>query len=304
MKIVGTVAAMRGVSAGARRDGKRIGFVPTMGALHAGHCSLLRIARQAADFVAASIFVNPAQFGPDEDYTRYPSDAARDLALCRGEGVDCLFMPAVAEMYAPDRSVAVAETALSAGLCGAFRPGHFRGVLTVVAKLFNIVQPDVAVFGQKDAQQARLVQRMVRDLDFPVRVVIAPTVREPDGLAMSSRNAYLGPAERKRAACLSRSLRLAAKLHAAGERDTAAILGRMRESIAKGEPPVTIEYVAAVDWETLAPVARVERPTLFALAVRVGPARLIDNALVGGVTPEGRPPCRPTIPCHGDTTED
>jgi pantoate--beta-alanine ligase len=185
-------------------------------------------------------------------------------------------------MYADDSSVVVDEDLLSHGLCGASRPGHFRGVLTVVAKLLNIVQPDVAVFGQKDAQQARLVQRMVRDLCFPVRVELGPTVRDPDGLAMSSRNAYLSDDERRRARCIYQALQLASELYAGGERNAASIMSRMGDLVRAGEPPVRIEYMVAVDWETLEPVERVEGKTLIALAVQVGPARLIDNIVLGG----------------------
>jgi pantoate--beta-alanine ligase len=244
--------------------------------------SLFRKAREAADVVAASLFVNPTQFGPGEDYERYPADAERDERLCRNEGVDLLFRPTVREMYAPGHSVYVEEGELASGLCGARRPGHFRGVLTVVAKLFHIVQPDVAVFGQKDAQQVRLVLRMVRDLDFPLRVEVAPTVREPDGLALSSRNVYLSPAERRRAVCLSEALRWAERLYAQGVRSTADIVREMRERIAGGDPPVDVEYIEAVDWETLKPVGHAAGETLIALAVRIGRTRLIDNAILRG----------------------
>jgi pantoate--beta-alanine ligase len=248
-----------------------------MGYLHEGHLSLFRAAREAADALVVSIFVNPTQFGPGEDYERYPVDAPRDERLCRQEGVEILFRPPVSEMYATDRSVYVEDSDLAGGLCGARRPGHFRGVLTVVAKLFNMVQPDVAVFGRKDAQQARLVQQMVRDLDFPVSLVISPTVREADGLAMSSRNAYLSPDERRRAVCLSEGLELARRLCAGGLTDTARLVRRVREHVLAGSPPVEIEYVEAVDWTTLKPVDRVGTDTLVALAVRIGRTRLIDN---------------------------
>jgi len=281
VKTIRSVAAMRDLCREARRSGKRIGFVPTMGFLHEGHLSLFRIARRESDLLAVSIFVNPAQFGPAEDLAGYPRDPERDGRLCEQEGVDLLFCPPVEEMYAGDSSVVVDEDPLSRGLCGASRPGHFRGVLTVVAKLLNIVQPDVAVFGQKDAQQARLVQRMVRDLSFPVRIEIGPIVREPDGLAMSSRNAYLSDQQRRRAACLHEALQLASRLYAEGERNAASIVSRMGDLVRAGDLPVRIDYMVAIDWETLEPVDRIEGKTLIALAVQVGPARLIDNILVG-----------------------
>jgi pantoate--beta-alanine ligase len=280
VRIVESVGEMRAACAAERRAGRRIGFVPTMGYLHEGHLSLFRRAREAADTLAVSIFVNPIQFGPGEDYERYPVDAARDEGLCRGEKVDLLFRPSAREMYAAGHSVYVDEGDLASGLCGAHRPGHFRGVLTVVAKLFHVVEPDVAVFGQKDAQQVRLIEKMVRDLDFAVRIEVAPTVREPDGLAMSSRNAYLSDVERRRAVCLWQALELAKRLYAGGTHDAAVLVARMREHLAQGSPPVRVEYVEAVDWETLKPVTRIERKTLLALAVRLGATRLIDNALL------------------------
>ena len=281
MKTVGSVVEMRALCDEARRAGKRLGFVPTMGFLHEGHISLLRIAKRETDVLVVSVFVNPTQFGPTEDLATYPSDPERDSRLCREERVDVLFCPPVEEMYADDSSVIVDEGAISRGLCGVSRPGHFSGVLTVVAKLFNIVQPDVAVFGQKDAQQVCVIQRMARDLFFPVRIEIGTTVREPDGLAMSSRNAYLSDEERRRACCIYEALQLAEKLYADGERNTAAIASRMGDLVRAGDPPVRIEYMAVVDWSTLEPVARIDGPTLVALAVQVGPARLIDNVILG-----------------------
>jgi pantoate--beta-alanine ligase len=279
LEVIRGAAAMQAWALQARRRGVRIGFVPTMGALHEGHLSLVRLARAESDIVVLSIFVNPLQFGPAEDLARYPRDFERDEALCRGAGVDVIFYPDPAEMYAPDHSAYVEETRLSLGLCGTARPGHFRGVTTVVAKLFNLVQSDVAVFGQKDAQQARVIARMVRDLSMPVRVVVGPIVREPDGLAMSSRNRYLGPAERRDALCLRRALDLAERLHREGQRDAHALRDALVAEIGK-TPAASIDYVEIVDGDTLAPVREVAGGTLVALAVRIGATRLIDNTLL------------------------
>jgi pantoate--beta-alanine ligase len=262
-----------------RKAGRTIGFVPTMGFLHEGHLSLVRLAREYADVVVVSIFVNPTQFGPNEDLDAYPRDFERDEALCREEGVDAVFYPSAEEMYSDNASVYVNDDQLTKTLCGAKRPGHFQGVLTVVAKLFNIVLPDVAVFGQKDAQQLRVIEQMVADLNFPLRVVPGPIVREADGLAMSSRNKYLSVAQRKEALCLRRALDAAEALYGEGESDAVRIKQAMRDLI----EPVTeaeIDYIELVDWTTLEPVARIEGTTLIALAVQVGPARLIDNALL------------------------
>ncbi len=259
-----------------------VALVPTMGALHAGHLALIKQARRvvgANGWVVVSIFVNPLQFGPAEDLSRYPRPLRRDLALCRKSGVNLVFHPGAAEMYAPGQSVAVNETLLSAGLCGESRPGHFGGVCTVVAKLFNLVRPQVAVFGRKDYQQLAVLRRMVRDLNFPVRIVPADTVREPDGLALSSRNMYLQPDERAQAPVLRRALLLAAEKVNAGEQNA----GRLRAAITKelaGAPLSRMDYVEIVDEETLQPVQRIERPTLMALAVFFGRTRLIDNLVV------------------------
>ena len=279
MKIIHSPQEMQGYALAQKRQGIRIGFVPTMGFLHEGHLSLMRLARETSDLLVVSIFVNPTQFGPGEDLAAYPRDVERDRALCEREAVAVLFSPADGEMYADDRSVWVAETQLSCGLCGASRPGHFRGVATVVGKLFNIVQPDVAVFGQKDAQQVRVIQRMVRDLDFPVQVVVAPIAREVDGLAMSSRNAYLSAGERRQATCLYRALQLAERLHAEGVREVATLRERMMKVI-DAEPAARIDYIEMVDDETLQPVDRIESATLVALAVRIGDTRLIDNVVI------------------------
>ncbi len=260
-----------------RRAGRRIALVPTMGCLHAGHLSLAALARAEAEVVILSLFVNPAQFGPQEDFARYPRPFARDRALCQDAGVQILFHPAPEAMYRPGASVVVDETALARGLCGASRPGHFRGVLTVVAKLLHLALPDVAVFGQKDAQQLRIIRQMVRDLDVPVRLIAAPIVREPDGLAMSSRNRYLSPAERQAAVCLSRALRTARRQYRGGERRTARLVAAMQQDLA-ATPEARPDYVAVVDQETLQPVDTLTAPALAALAVRIGATRLIDNS--------------------------
>jgi pantoate--beta-alanine ligase len=281
MRTTGSIGEMQALSMAARRAGRRIGLVPTMGYLHAGHAALMREARARCDLLVVSLFVNPTQFGPGEDFARYPRDLDRDSRVCEAEHVDVLFCPEAADMYAPGSSVWVEETALSAELCGRYRPGHFRGVTTVVAKLFHIVGPDVATFGQKDAQQAQVIRRMVRDLNFPIEVVICPTVREADGLAMSSRNAYLSDAERRRAASLYRSLCRAQELYAAGIRSAATIVAAVRDVIGDGTLPVDIEYVEVVACSTLKPVEDIREPALLALAVRVGKTRLIDNAVLG-----------------------
>ncbi len=259
-----------------RALGKAIGFVPTMGYLHEGHASLIRIARTRADIVVVSLFVNPTQFGPQEDLSKYPRDFERDENICRHENVDIIFYPTPENMYLPDHSVYVSEEKLSTGLCGASRPGHFRGVATVVAKLFNIVQPDLAVFGEKDAQQLRVIERMIRDLNIPVRVIRGPTVREPDGLAMSSRNKYLSPDERRQAVCLRHALDRATELYRAGTRDPEVLREAMVEVIGKN-PSAKIDYIELVDDSTLEPVKTLDKPTLVALAVYIGKTRLIDN---------------------------
>ena len=270
---------MQKIALAHRRDGTRIGLVPTMGYLHDGHLSLIRLARREADVVAVSLFVNPTQFAPSEDLDKYPRDFQRDESLCRKESVDILFCPAAADMYAADHSVYVNDEKLSLGLCGAARPGHFRGVCTVVAKLFNLVLPDVAVFGEKDAQQLRIIERMVRDLNFPIRIVRGPTVREPDGLAMSSRNVYLSAEERRQALCLRRALDVAEARCRSGERDAKALRVALSEMIATA-PLARVDYLEIVDDVSLQPVARIERPSLVALAVFVGKTRLIDNTVL------------------------
>ncbi len=278
MRVVRTLEEMR--QARAALTGS-VGFVPTMGYLHEGHLSLVRRARSECQHVVVSIFVNPTQFGPGEDYQRYPRDEARDLALLEREGVDLVFVPSAAEMY-PEGFATWVEVSgpLTERLEGASRPGHFRGVATVVLKLFNLVQPHRAYFGEKDAQQLRVVRRMVSDLNLPVEIVPCPTVREPDGLAMSSRNVYLSPEERTQALALSRALELARRLvREEGLRD-AAELRRRLEDFLRRSPGVALDYVSVAHPETLAELERIEGPALVLLAARVGPARLIDNALI------------------------
>ena len=280
MQIVTTAADLQQAALQLRAEGRRIGFVPTMGNLHEGHLSLIRIARQRADIVIVSVFVNPTQFGPNEDFAAYPRTFEADRALCEQEGVDLLFFPSVAEMYPDGASVSLVETALSRTLCGASRPGHFDGVCTVVAKLFNLALPHLAVFGEKDAQQLRVIRRMVRDLRFPVEIVPGPTCREPDGLARSSRNQYLTPAQRPQAAVLRRALDEAERLFANGERDPALLTAAMRAVLARA-PDARIDYVSIVDDETLQPLSGpILRPALVALAVWIGQPRLIDNTLL------------------------
>jgi pantoate--beta-alanine ligase len=268
-----------------RREGKTIGLVPTMGYLHDGHLSLLRAARQRCDIVVMSLFVNPAQFGPGEDLETYPRDESRDLSLAEGAGVDVVYAPPVEEIY-PQGFATTVEVGggLTDVLDGApERRGraHFHGVTTVVAKLFNTVGPDVAFFGQKDAQQAVVIRRMARDLDFPVEIEVLPTIRDPDGLAMSSRNAYLSPEDRERALALNRALRAAESVAASGETRTEPALGAARAELE--EAGIEPEYLEARDAETLAPAASLNgRPVLIAVAARVGQARLIDNTVIGG----------------------
>ncbi|MCD6506230.1 pantoate--beta-alanine ligase [Candidatus Poribacteria bacterium] len=263
-----------------RLQGKRIGFVPTMGYFHEGHLTLMRRAREENDLLVVSLFVNPTQFGPNEDYERYPRDLDRDRELAEKEGVDLLFVPSVEDMYPAGYATYVEVTGtLTSVLCGARRPGHFRGVTTVVAKLFNIVKPHRAYFGEKDAQQLRVIKRMAKDLNFDVEIISVPTVRESDGLAMSSRNEYLSPEERKAALVLWRSLNLARSLAEAGERKADRIISEMRRLI-ESEPLAKIDYVEIVDSETLEKVDRIEGEVLVALAVFIGTTRLIDNMII------------------------
>lgn len=281
MELITTVSAMQSLSRRTRAEGRSIGFVPTMGFLHEGHLSLIKLARSISDVVVVSIFVNPTQFGPNEDLDRYPRDIERDKSLCESYGTDFLFFPPVEEMYVKNASVFVDESDLSAGLCGASREGHFSGVLTVVAKLFNMVAPDIAVFGQKDAQQAAVIKRMVRDLNFPIEIVVAPIVREADGLAMSSRNTFLKPNERQQALWLNKSLLLAESVVEKGENDSCTVETAMRKMLTENAPGVDLEYIAVVDSTSLKPQDTIGAGTLIALAARVGNTRLIDNIILG-----------------------
>ncbi len=276
MQVARTIEELRKAVAEARRGGARIALVPTMGALHAGHLSLIARARASAPFVAVSIFVNPTQFGPNEDLARYPRDEAADLAACRAAGADLVFLPSEKEMYPGGEATTVHVRGLTDTLCAPLRPGHFDGVATVVTKLFNLVQPDVACFGEKDYQQLAVIRRMVRDLSQPIEIVGCATVREPDGLALSSRNRLLSPSERSQAGSLSRALRDAVRRVGEGERDVSAIEQAMR-AVVQAAGPAQIEYAAVVDADTLTPLKRLERPALAALAVRLGATRLIDN---------------------------
>jgi len=266
----------------ARGGGRKVGLVPTMGALHEGHASLIRAARGEAGCVVVSIFVNPTQFGPGEDLGRYPRPLEKDMAVCRREGVDVVFTPSAAEMYPDGFATGVRVAGLSEKMCGAFRPGHFDGVCTVVAKLFTIVRPDVAYFGEKDAQQLAIIRRMAADLDLPLEIRGCPLVREPDGLAMSSRNAYLSADERRRAPALSAALAEAKLALAAGERDAAKVAAAVRRRL-EAAAGVEIQYVAVVDPDTLADLARIADKVLVAVAAKVGATRLIDNVLLRGL---------------------
>jgi pantoate--beta-alanine ligase len=279
MNVIRTIAEMRAALAPARQAGKRIGFVPTMGAFHAGHLSLMRRARELSDVTVVSLFVNPTQFNDPRDLERYPRDERRDVAMSSNEGMDWMFAPSADEMYGGGASTIVEVRGVSEPLEGASRgPAHFRGVATVVSKLFNIVQPDIAFFGQKDAQQVLVIKRMVRDLDIPVRIEVCPTVRESDGLALSSRNALLSSSARQHALALHRALSAAEQAVARGERDTAKVLGMARAAMSTFE--VEPEYLEAVSTDTLRPVSRIDGETLLAVAARVGGVRLIDNVVL------------------------
>lgn len=279
MLITRTIAETRAAIAQARAQGRKIGFVPTMGSLHEGHLQLIDIARQHADFVVVSVFVNPAQFGPQEDFAKYPRDFERDRKLCESRGTDLLFAPDVAEIY-PERSLLTFQIEkLSDCLCGARRPGHFNGVVLVVGKLFNIVQPDVAVFGQKDAQQLIIIKRLVQDLNFPVKIIAAPTVREPDGLAMSSRNVYLNPEQRVQSTVLYQSLQKAKALIESGERDAKKIIAEMQKLISTASE-AQIDYAQIAGTKDLQPIEKIDGQILIVLAVYWGKTRLIDNIVL------------------------
>ena len=279
MIVIEPISDMRQWSERQRRGRQRIVLVPTMGFLHEGHLGLVREARWRGDLVVASIFVNPAQFAPGEDFATYPRDFERDRGMLEVEGVDVLFHPSLAEIYPAGSQTVVDVEKLSLPLCGSVRPGHFRGVATVVAKLFNIVRPHLAIFGEKDYQQLQVIRRMVRDLGMDVEIVGHPIVREADGLAMSSRNAYLTPAERQAALCLSRALCKAERLVRRGEVTAAKIVERVRAEL-DNEPLAAVEYVKLCDVETLDEVDKIREPALLALAVRIGKARLIDNRVL------------------------
>jgi pantoate--beta-alanine ligase len=279
MKICTTIDAMRAASRSQRSAGKRLGLVPTMGALHEGHLSLVRVARAKCDVVAASLFVNPLQFGPAEDLAKYPRNLERDCTLFEKEGVDFLFAPDVEEMYPAGAVTYVTVEGLSDKLCGRSRPGHFRGVTTVVSKLFHIVEPDLAFFGQKDAAQVAIIRRMVRDLNFPLEIVACPIVREADGLAMSSRNAYLDSQQRKSAPALYRSLMEVQRRFDQGERAPARLI-EAGQRVTREEPSLRLDYFEIVDPVTLDPVIDISRSALVAVAALVGNTRLIDNIVL------------------------
>lgn len=279
MRIHKSIDDMRAASRAARLTGLRLGLVPTMGALHDGHLSLVRAAKAQCDVVVVSIFVNPLQFGPNEDLAKYPRTFERDCELLEREGIDFLFAPSAEEMYPADAVTFVTVEGLSDKLCGRSRPGHFRGVTTVVAKLFDIVEPDLAFFGQKDAAQATIIRRMVRDLDFAVEIMVSPIVRELDGLAMSSRNAYLSPQQRKSALVLYRSLAEVKRRFDQGERNAANLIEAGRHVLAQ-ESAVRPDYLEIVDPDTLDPLPELNRPALVAVAAFLGSTRLIDNLLL------------------------
>ena len=279
MRVISTIQEVRSISRAAHRDGKRVGLVPTMGALHEGHLSLVRTAKAQAHVVVVSIFVNPTQFGPNEDYAKYPRTFDRDCQMLEREGVDMVFAPPVEEMYPPGAITYVTVEGLSEKLCGKSRPGHFRGVTTIVSKLFNAVEPDKAFFGQKDAAQVVIIRRMVRDLNLPVEIVVCPIVREADGLAMSSRNAYLSPQQRKSALVLSRSLKRVEVMFARGERDAAKLIAAGKSAIAE-DPSVRLDYFEIVDTDNLDPVQDISGTVLVAVAAFVGTTRLIDNVVL------------------------
>jgi len=276
METVRAEADLRRALDRCRARGERVGLVPTMGALHEGHLSLVRLARERALQVVATVFVNPAQFGPGEDFARYPRQPERDAELLAGAGCDALYLPAAEAVYPPGHATWIVPGGPAEGLEGACRPGHFRGVATVVCALFGLVRPDVAVFGRKDAQQLAVVRRMVQDLHLPVEIVPAPTVREPDGLALSSRNAYLSPAERRAAPVLHRALEAARAAVERGERRGDEVRRILREVLA-AEPLARVDYAEVVDAKSFQPVERLAGPVVLPLAVRVGGTRLIDN---------------------------
>ncbi|MGB7582960.1 MAG: pantoate--beta-alanine ligase [Sedimentisphaerales bacterium] len=280
MKIAKTIKLVRAAIKAARKAGRAIGLVPTMGALHRGHVSLIERSAKHGDFVVVSIFVNPTQFGPKEDLAKYPRPLREDLRICEDNGVDVVFIPDAREMYREEEITWVNVDKISEPLCGRFRPGHFRGVATVCAKLFNIVQPDIAYFGQKDAQQLAVIRRMVADLDFTLKIVGCPTVREADGLALSSRNLYLSSDQRKDATCIYRSLKTAREMIEAGRTNPKTIAAKIRKIITAAKSLSSVDYISIVDAETLQDVSRVTGRVLIAIAARFGSTRLIDNLTV------------------------
>jgi len=279
MKLVKTIEEMRAFRKATRKNGKRFGLVPTMGALHEGHLSLVRAAREKSDIVAVSIFVNPTQFGPQEDFAKYPRNLESDCALLQREHVDVVFAPSVEDMYSAGAVTWVTVEGMSDRLCGRSRLGHFRGVTTVVSKLFHIIEPDSAFFGQKDAAQVAIIRRMVRDLKMPVSVEVCPIIRESDGLALSSRNAYLNPEERKSALVLYRSLRRAQELFDRGEHDSAKLIAAGKQEFTK-EPTARLDYLDIVDPDSLESLRVISKRALIAVAAYVGNTRLIDNIVV------------------------
>ncbi|MDD5135394.1 MAG: pantoate--beta-alanine ligase [Phycisphaerae bacterium] len=279
MKVVEKIEELKQLIAQVKTAGKKIGFVPTMGALHAGHFSIIKAAREQTDFVVVSIFVNPAQFGPAEDIDKYPKTLDADTAGCEKLGVDIVFAPTVAGMYPSENLTWVNVEKLTEPLCGRNRPGHFRAVATVCAKLFNIVQPDIAFFGQKDAQQSIVIKQMVSDLNMPLEIIVCPTVREPDGLAMSSRNSYLDTEERKDAVLIYAALKEAELFITAGHRKSSELIGEM-EKILKLSSRIKIEYISVLDSRTLEEIEQANGEVLVAIAVKLGQARLIDNIML------------------------
>ena len=280
MKIIESVSEMQAYSENLRKQGSKIAFVPTMGYLHEGHLALMREAKQVGDSVVVSIYVNPTQFGPNEDLSKYPRDFQRDRERCESVGVDVIFYPPDQEMYPQGYQTSVEVGEVSQNLCGLSRPGHFRGVATVCTKLFNMVKPHVAIFGKKDFQQLTVIKTMVRDLNLDLEIIGFPTVREPDGLAMSSRNIYLKPEERESALSLSRSLKLAKEMYDKGERRSAQIIGAVANLI-EGCPHTKVDYIQICSTRTMKDLDRIEEEGVIALAVRVGSARLIDNYVFG-----------------------
>jgi pantoate--beta-alanine ligase len=281
LEIIKSVREMKSRAKALRGEGAVVGFVPTMGFLHEGHLTLVRTARELSDTVVVSIFVNPTQFGPNEDFEDYPRDLDRDIELLEAAGGDIVFVPEASDVYPSGFATVVHVQRMGEKLCGAFRPGHFDGVCTVVAKLFEIVRPSLSVFGQKDGQQVAIIERMVEDLDMGVRIIRGPIVREPDGLAMSSRNTYLSPGERAEAPVLHQALEGARERFEGGEIDAAKVLEEIRASI-EAKPHAQVQYVAAVDWKSLDDVTELREGIMIALAVHFGRTRLIDNVVLGG----------------------